>query len=73
MNIKMKNVVVCDINTRTLGNSSVRSRMKEVRRKINLNKYKVLGFVNRTSQVVLEPLHASARDTKGRFAKNRQS
>jgi hypothetical protein len=68
-----ENVIVKDIYTRTLGDESVEQRMNAVVRRFPSSKYNVLGFVNRTSQVVLQPRFYNVRDEKGRWAKIRQS
>ena len=68
-----ENVIVRDITTRTLGDESVEQRMSAVRRRFNSAKYNVLGFINRTSQVVLEPRFYNVRDSKGRWAKIRET
>jgi len=73
MNTSMENVIVRDIYTRTQGDGSVEQRMNAVRRRFNSSKYNVLGFVNRSSQVVLEPRFYNVRDSKGRWAKVRGS
>jgi hypothetical protein len=73
MNTTLENVIVRDINTRTQGDESVELRMSAVRRRFSATKYNVLGFVNRSSQVVLEPRFYNVRDSKGRWAKVRQS
>jgi hypothetical protein len=68
-----ENVIVRDITTRTLGDESVEQRMAAVRRRFNSTKYNVLGFINRSSQVVLVPRFYNVRDTKGRWAKVRET
>ena len=68
-----ENIIVKDITTRTLGDESVEQRMNAVTRRFNPTKYNVLGFVNRSSQVVLQPRFYNVRDEKGRWAKIRQS
>jgi hypothetical protein len=68
-----ENVIVKDIYTRTLGDESVEQRMNAVVRRFPSSKYNVLGFVNRTSQVVLQPRFYNVRDEKGLWAKIRQS
>lgn len=73
MNTSIENVIVRDIYTRTQGDESVEQRMSAVRRRFSATKYNVLGFVNRSSQVVLEPRFYNIRDNKGRWAKVRQS
>jgi hypothetical protein len=73
MNTSIENVIVRDIYTRTQGDESVEQRMNAVRRRFSATKYNVLGFVNRSSQVVLEPRFYNVRDNKGRWAKVRQS
>lgn len=73
MNTSMENVIVRDIYTRTRGDGSAEQRMNAVRRRFNSSKYNVLGFVNRSSQVVLEPRFYNVRDSKGRWAKVRES
>lgn len=73
MNTTLENVIVRDIYTRTQGDESVEQRMSAVRRRFSATKYNVLGFVNRSSQVVLEPRFYNVRDSKGRWAKIRQS
>ena len=73
MNTVSENVIVKDIYTRTLGDESVESRMNAVNRRFPSNKYTVLGFVNRSSQVVLQPRFYNVRDENGRWAKIRQS
>lgn len=73
MNTVSENVIVKDIYTRTLGDESVEQRMNAVERRFPSNKYTVLGFVNRSSQVVLQPRFYNVRDGKGRWAKIRQS
>jgi len=73
MNTVSENVIVKDIYTRTLGDESVETRMNAVVRRFPSNKYTVLGFVNRSSQVVLQPRFYNVRDDKGRWAKIRQS
>ena len=73
MNTVMENVIVRDISTRTQGDESVEQRMSAVRRRFNSTKYNVLGFVNRSSQVVLEPRFYNVRDSKGRWAKVRET
>lgn len=69
MNTSLENVIVRDIHTRTLGNGSVEQRLWAVRRRFNGSKYNVLGFLNRSSQVVLEPRFYNVRDSKGRWAR----
>lgn len=73
MNTSLENVIVRDIYTRTQGNESVEQRLNAVRRRFNSSKYNVLGFLNRSSQVVLEPRFYNVRDQKGRWAKVRCS
>jgi hypothetical protein len=73
MNTTLENVIVRDIYTRTQGDESVEQRRNAVRRRFSATKYNVLGFVNRSSQVVLEPRFYNVRDSKGRWAKVRQS
>ena len=73
MNTVSENVIVKDIYTRTLGDESVETRMNAVNRRFPSAKYTVLGFVNRSSQVVLQPRFYNVRDEKGRWAKVRQS
>jgi len=68
-----ENVIVKDIYTRTRGDESVETRMNAVTRRFNPTKYNVLGFINRSSQVVLQPRFYNVRDAKGRWAKVRQS
>jgi len=68
-----ENVIIKDINTRTLGDESVEARMNAVVRRFNPSKYSVLGFVNRSSQVVLQPRFYNVRDSKGRWAKIRET
>ena len=68
-----ENVIVKDIYTRTLGDESVESRMNAVTRRFPSSKYNVLGFVNRSSQVVLQPRFYNVRDENGRWAKIRQA
>jgi len=68
-----ENVIIKDIYTRTLGDESVEARMNAVTRRFNPTKYNVLGFINRSSQVVLQPRFYNVRDEKGRWAKVRQS
>jgi len=65
----LENAIVKDITTRTLGDESVELRMAAVRRRFSASKYNVLGFINRSSQVVLEPRFYNVRDIKGCFAK----
>ena len=73
MNTVSENVIIKDISTRTQGDESVEARMNAVIRRFPANKYNVLGFVNRSSQVVLQPRFYNVRDEKGRWAKIRQS
>ena len=73
MNTVSENVIVKDIYTRTLGDESVESRMNAVTRRFSSSKYNVLGFVNRSSQVVLQPRFYNVRDENGRWAKIRQA
>ena len=73
MNTVSENVIVKDIYTRTLGDESVEDRMNAVNRRFSSSKYTVLGFVNRSSQVVLQPRFYNVRDMNGRWAKIRQS
>lgn len=73
MNTTLQNVIVRDINIRTLGSESVETRMNAVVRRFSASKYNILGFVNRSSQVVLQPRFYNVRDEKGRWAKIRQS
>ena len=73
MNTVSENVIVKDIYTRTLGDESVETRMNAVTRRLPSAKYNVLGFVNRSSQVVLQPRFYNVRDENGRWAKIRQS
>ena len=73
MNTVSENVIVKDIYTRTLGDESVETRMNAVTRRFSSSKYNILGFVNRSSQVVLQPRFYNVRDEKGRWAKIRQS
>ena len=73
MNTVSENVIVKDIYTRTLGDESVETRMNAVNRRFPSTKYTVLGFVNRSSQVVLQPRFYNVHDEKGRWAKIRQS
>ena len=68
-----ENVIIKDIYTRTLGDESVEARMNAVTRRFNPTKYNVLGFINRSSQVVLQPRFYNVRDSKGRWAKIRQT
>jgi hypothetical protein len=68
-----ENVIVKDIYTRTLGDESVEARMNAVARRFNPAKYSVLGFLNRTSQVILQPRFYNVRDSKGRWAKIRET
>jgi hypothetical protein len=68
-----ENVIIKDINTRTLGDESVETRMNAVVRRFNPTKYSVLGFINRSSQVVLQPRFYNVRDSKGRWAKIRET
>ena len=68
-----ENVIIKDINTRTLGDESVEQRMNAVTRRFNPTKYNVLGFINRSSQVVLQPRFYNVRDSKGRWAKIRET
>jgi len=69
MTTQYDNVIVRDIQTRTLGDESVEQRLNAVRRRINTTKYEILGFINRSSQIVLAPRFYNVRDAKGRFAK----
>ena len=73
MNTVSENVIIKDIYTRTLGSESVETRMNAVNRRFPSNKYNVLGFINRSSQVILQPRFYNVRDEKGRWAKIRQS
>ena len=73
MNTVSENVIVKDIYTRTLGDESVETGMNAVNRRFPSTKYTVLGFVNRSSQVVLQSRFYNVRDEKGRWAKIRQS
>ena len=73
MNTVSENVIVRDINTRTLGDESVEQRLNAINRRFNPAKYHVLGFINRSSQVVLVPRFYNVRDNKGRWAAIRQS
>jgi hypothetical protein len=68
-----ENVIIKDINTRTLGDESVETRMNAAVRRFNPTKYNVLGFVNRSSQIVLQPRFYNVRDSKGRWAKIRET
>ena len=68
-----ENVIIKDINTRTLGDESVETHMNAVVRRFNPTKYSVLGFINRSSQVVLQPRFYNVRDSKGRWAKIRET
>ena len=68
-----ENVIVKDIYTRTRGDESVETRMNAVTRRFNPTKYNVLGFINCTSQVVLQPRFYNVRDSKGRWAKIRET
>ena len=68
-----ENIIIKDIYTRTLGDESVEARMNAVTRRFNPSKYSVLGFVNRSSQVVLQPRFYNVRDSKGRWAKIRET
>jgi hypothetical protein len=68
-----ENIIVKDINTRTLGDESVETRMNAAVRRFNPTKYNVLGFLNRSSQIILQPRFYNVRDSKGRWAKVRQS
>jgi hypothetical protein len=73
MNTIAENIIVKDINTRTLGDESVETRMNAAVRRFNPTKYHVLGFLNRSSQIILQPRFYNVRDAKGRWAKVRQS
>jgi len=68
-----ENIIIKDIYTRTLGDESVEARMNAVTRRFNPSKYSVLGFLNRSSQVVLQPRFYNVRDSKGRWAKIRET
>lgn len=68
-----ENVIVKDIYTRTRGDESVELRMNAVSRRFSRSKYSVLGFINRSSQVVLQPRFYNVRDSKGRWAKVREN
>lgn len=64
-----RNVIVRNIDTlRTPASYSSQDRMIEVENQVDATKYRVLGFINRTNQVVLEPLFHNVRDSRGRFA-----
>ena len=73
MNTVLENVIVRDIYTRTQGDESVEQRINAVRRRFSRSKYNVLGFLNRSSQVVLEPRFYNIHDQKGRWAKIRRA
>jgi hypothetical protein len=68
-----ENVIIKDIYTRTRGDESVETRMNAVTRRFSRSKYSVLGFVNRSSQVVLQPRFYNVRDSKGRWAQVRET
>ena len=68
-----ENIIVKDIKTRTLGDESVEQRMNAAVRRFNSSKYNVLGFLNRSSQVILQPRFYNVRDSKGRWAKIRET
>ena len=73
MNTVTENVIIKDISTRRNGSVSVEQRMNAIVRRFPSSKYNVLGFVNRTNQVILQPRFYNVRDEKGRWAKIRQS
>jgi len=73
MNTVTENVIIKDITTRRNGSVSVEQRMNAIVRRFPSSKYNVLGFVNRTNQVILQPRFYNVRDEKGRWAKVRQS
>lgn len=73
MNTVTENVIIKDISTRRNGSASVEQRMNAIVRRFPSSKYNVLGFVNRTNQVILQPRFYNVRDEKGRWAKVRQS
>lgn len=73
MNTVTENVIIKDITTRRNGSVSVEQRMNAIVRRFPSSKYNVLGFVNRTNQVILQPRFYNVRDEKGRWAKIRQS
>lgn len=73
MNTISENAIVRDISTRAQGDVSVVRRMNAVKRRFNTSKFNVLGFVNRSSQVVLEPRFYNIRDAKGRWTRVRRS
>jgi hypothetical protein len=73
MNTVTENVIIKDISTRRNGSASVEQRMNAIVRRFPSSKYNVLGFINRTSQVILQPRFYNVRDEKGRWAKVRQS
>jgi hypothetical protein len=68
-----ENIIVKDITTRTLGDESIEQRMSAAVRRFNPSKYNVLGFLNRTSQVILQPRFYNVRDSKGRWSKIRET
>lgn len=73
MNTVTENVIIKDISIRRNGSASVEQRMNAIVRRFPSSKYNVLGFINRTSQVILQPRFYNVRDEKGRWAKVRQS
>lgn len=48
--------------------ASMVQKQKALAKCLNQSKYEFLGFVDRTTDVVLRPLYHNIRDNQGRFA-----
>lgn len=57
------------VATKTISlNTSQKVKRKLVEKNLNKTKWKFVGFLGRSSQVVLQPKFHNVRDNKGRFA-----
>lgn len=73
----MSNIVIKNISEITpYETTSTLTRAEKqnlVSRYINPTKYNFCGFVDRTNEAILEARYYNVRDSKGRFARIRQS
>ena len=71
MNIVIKNLTELTNRNTSLLNKTEKERI--VNRKINPEKYNLIGFVDRTNDALLEARYYNVRDRRGRFARVRQT
>jgi len=64
----IKSIETITGKTKLPSTSSLSRKLKLVGKHLNPSKYEILGFVDRTNEVVLRPRYYNVRNELGRFA-----